>query len=86
MSEGTIVEAVATGEEIGKIVGGIEGVLQGVPRGHCIISLLSLAILMSKPDITTEDLHDSVEDTSRHICLLLDTMDKPRITPANLMN
>lgn len=86
MQDGFIIEATASGEEIAKIVGGIEEVLQGVPKGHCIISLLSLVILMSKPDISTEDLHDTVEGASKYICMLMDGAGKSSVTPANLMN
>ena len=83
-SDGFIVSASATGEEIGLIVNGLEEALVGVPRGHSIIALLSLTILMSRPDISTEQLHDSVEDVSRYICLLVSADEKQNMPKSQL--
>lgn len=82
-NHGMIVESSASGEEISAIVTGLEEALEGIPRGHAIISLLSFALVLMNPMITPEGLEDGVRDVSRYICLMTDPtmgdMDAPKV-------
>lgn len=77
-------QAVATGEEIHKIVSAIEPILVNVDRAHIIIACLSIALTVSKPDITPEQLQAAVRDTSQYICMILEEVDPS--TPQERMN
>lgn len=88
MSNSYIVQAHATGEEVSQVVMGIEESLVGVQKGVAIIALLSMTIMLMKPEIATEDLHDAVRDTSQYICLLMsdDPAQQVDIVSKNLLN
>lgn len=77
-------ESQVSGEEISRIVKQIEPSLDGIPRAHGIIALLSLAIIAMYPDITPEDLTMGVKEVSRHICLLLDTQNNGPVPKSQL--
>jgi hypothetical protein len=79
----TITEARATSDVIESIVGRIEDTLQGESSGVVIIALLSLVILLQKPDCTPEQLQTLIRDTSRFICLGLDGVEVP-INPSQI--
>jgi len=64
--------AVATGEEINNIVTKIEDVLQDAPRGHAIISCLSLVLILMNPLLTPQELQTGVKDVSQYICCWLE--------------
>lgn len=72
MKQSTIYDAVFTGEEISPIVGQLEGILMNVKRGPAIVALLSMSIILQNPEISEDELHNAVRDTSRYICLLLE--------------
>lgn len=74
-----ITETTATSESIGAIVGRIENALEGEASGQALIAMLSLCVLIQKPDISPEQLQAAIRDTSRFICLLLDSMETPTI-------
>ena len=74
-----ITETTASSEAIGTIVGKIENVLEGESSGSALIAMLSLCVLMQKPDINPEQLQGAIRDTSRFICLLLDSMEAPLV-------
>ena len=76
MTNSTIQESCATGEEISQIVAQLETHLINVPRGHGIIALLSIVLIMMYPDITPDVLQKGVQDVSRYICLMLEGVDK----------
>lgn len=67
-----ITETFASGEDIGLIVKDLEAALEGKNGGHAIIAMLSLVIVMQKPDIEPEDLATVVRDTSRFVCMSLE--------------
>lgn len=83
-SPNTITEARATSDAIGNIVGRIEDTLQGESSGTVIIALLSLVILLQKPDVTPEQLQILIRDTSRFICLGLDGVEAEPLTPGQI--
>ena len=66
----TIVETTADGAQIAELVLQLEGVLGDVERGPALISLLSLVLIIMHPDITAEQLADSVKDVSKYICMM----------------
>lgn len=65
--------------EIAPIVANIEEALGDASREQAIISMLSMILIMTYPDITQEQLASGVKDVSRYICLVLDP-------PPELMN
>lgn len=75
MVESSVVRTEAPSEIIAEIVGRIEDAVVGTRPGHCIIALLSLAILIQKPDISVEALQHVLRDTSNFLCLALDGVD-----------
>lgn len=81
-----ITETKASSETINTLVNRIEEALDGAPAGAVIISLISLVMLLQKPDITPEQLQMAIKDTSRYICLLLEGMDPQDELPANQVN
>ena len=67
-----IIEATATGETISTIVASVEETLTGIPKGHCVIALLSMVMCLMHPGISADKLQDGVRDVSRYICMMLD--------------
>lgn len=57
------------------IVSRIDLATQGVDRDLRIIACITMAILVSKPNIEPEQLQEAIWSTSQHICLLLDPQD-----------
>jgi len=72
MTHGQIVQTAATGEEISQIINKIEEQLDGVQRGHAIIALLSLTLVVMYPDITPAQLQSGVKDISQFVCMWLE--------------
>ena len=79
MTQSLITTVNATGEEISRIVGSLEKVINdlGVPRPQAFIATLSMSLILMNPEISTEDLYKGVQDVSRFICLLLDGDGEP---------
>lgn len=63
----------ASGEEIYEIIQGIESVIEGYSRAHCIIAMLALVITCQKPDATPEEIQEGVKGVSEWICTYLDS-------------
>lgn len=81
----------ATSEEVGQLVGRIEDACVGAPVGVAIIALLSLVILIQKPDISPEGIQTVLRDISNYICLALDGSPTEEVeatgdVPPRLMN
>ena len=72
MTHGQIVQTAATGEEISQIINRVEEQLDGVQRGHAIIALLSLTLVVMYPDINPSQLQTGVKDISQFVCLWLE--------------
>lgn len=70
-----ITETTASSESIGILVGKLETALEGEASGNALIAMLSLCVLMQKPNIAPEQLQAAIRDTSRFICLVLEGMD-----------
>lgn len=81
-----ITETKATSETINELVNRIEEAMDGVPTGAVVISLLSLVLLLQKPDITPEQLQGCIKDVSRYVCLQLEGMDPEDELPASQVN
>jgi hypothetical protein len=85
MAQGTIITTTATGSEISAIINVLEGALDGVDRGHAIISCLSLVLALMDPEITSLDLQVGVRDVSQFVCLWLDSRtDEPTVPKIQL--
>lgn len=78
-------ESSATGEEISAIVSQLEDSLINIPRGHGIIALLSMALILMDPEILPEQLQQGVRDTSHYICLLLDGNTQSEDEPSKIV-
>lgn len=72
MNESTLMTTTVTGEEIAEVTEKIETAIMGTQRGHAIVALLSMVIILMKPDITMDEMAAQVEAISRYICLSLD--------------
>lgn len=90
MVTSSVTKTEAPSEVIAEIVAKIEDAVVGTRPGHCIIALLSLAILIQKPDISVEALQNVLRDTSNFLCLALDGADAVEQTGSemapNLLN
>ena len=76
MPQGTILTTTATGSEISAIINVLEGALDGVDRGHAIISCLSLVLALMDPEITSVELQTGIRDVSQFVCMWLDSRDE----------
>ena len=65
----------ASGEEIDKIIARLEVPLEGVKRGHAVISLLSLAIFIMNPMISGDNMQKALTEMSQFICMSMDGME-----------
>ena len=70
-----ITNTTATSEDIGVLIEKLETALEGEISGNCLIAMLSLCVLMQKPNIEPEQLQAAIRDASRFICLVLEGMD-----------
>ena len=68
-----ITEHVLQPYEIAPVVADLESMLSGVSREVSIISMLSMILIMTHPEITQDQLTAGVKDVSRYICLVLDS-------------
>lgn len=48
--------------------------IEGEPLGHSVLSLLTLSVLLMRPDIDIEKLQDVVMSTSEHMILSMTDM------------
>ena len=78
-------ETSATGAEIQEIVDTVGPILEQWPRSHVLIACISIAILLTHPNITPEELQKGVKGTSQWICAFLGAEDSMRI-PKELLN
>jgi hypothetical protein len=71
----TIIKTEATPEEVDAISQELAGVLDMLeaPRGAAIISLISLAVQIQNPEVTSQQLRDVTLSTSQYICAMLAT-------------
>jgi len=76
-NESIVTEVTATGEEIAQIIAALEMAADGAPRDHLIIALISMALVLTYPEITQEQLRTYVREVSRYICLLVDPASVP---------
>ena len=83
---GLIQEIYATGMDVHNIVEKIEPVLAGLPRGHVLIALMTMAIIIQHPEITPEQLQEGVKGLSQWMALFLSTTDESGETPKELLN
>ena len=67
-----ITEHVLQPYEIAPVVANIEEAIGGASREVAIISMLSMILIMTHPEITQDQLTAGVKDVSRYICLVLD--------------
>jgi hypothetical protein len=72
MNESTLMTTTVTGDDVAAVTMKIEEAIIGTPRGHAIVALLSMILILMKPDITMEEMGTQVENISRYICLSLD--------------
>lgn len=73
----------ATGDEIRNVADRIQTALDGVTPEHALITMLSLIIIIQRPNISPENLQTAVNEASTFICLLLDGLgDEPPAEPA----
>ncbi len=84
MVTSSVTKTEAPSEVIAEIVNRIEEAVVGERPGHCIIALLSLSILIQKPDISVEALQTVLRDTSNFLCLSLDGVDAAEATADSL--
>ena len=67
-------ETVIDGQEIAPLIARIEECLVNAPsRDHVIIALISMALIVTYPEISPEQLQAAVREVSNHICLIVDT-------------
>ena len=66
-------ETIIDGQEIAPLIASIEEVLTEAPsRDHVIVALISMALIVTYPEITPEALQTAVRDVSNYICLVMD--------------
>ena len=80
-----ITEVTVSGERIAPLIANIEAILDGESRDEIIIALISMALIVTYPEINEEQLRQAVQDTSRFICLVLDPPEEGK-DPRMLMN
>lgn len=71
MSKFIIASQQATGAEIHEITERIGEVLEGVPRAHAIIALLSLATFYQNPELSADELIEAVRQVSRYMAMVV---------------
>lgn len=79
-----ISEVIVPGDEIVGIALDIEEALDGVPRNHAVIALLSVVVTMLSPDSDVKEIQDAVRGASEWLCLFLEGNDPN--APKQLMN
>ena len=79
-------ETSATGAQIQDIVDAVGPVLEQWPRSHVLIACISIAILLTYPDITPEQLKRGVKGASQWICMFLEAEDETGKIPKALLN
>ena len=79
-------ETSATGAQIQDIVDAVGPVLEQWPRSHVLIACISIAILLTYPDITPEQLKRGVKWASQWICMFLEAEDETGKIPKALLN
>ncbi len=82
MTEEPIVMTKASGQEVADIVRKIVSTLEGENKGHAIMALISLLLILQKPSLGAEDIQEGIKDVSQFVCMWLDSKGqgtKPRI-------
>ena len=80
-------ETVINGEEIAPLIAQIEECLVNAPsQDHIIIALISMALIVTYPEIAPEQLQAAVREISNHICLIVDTPLAEGSDPKMLLN
>jgi len=72
--EQEVIDATATGEEIGAIVKKIESVIVDEKIEHVFISLLALAVLMMNPSLGIGQLQQVLDNVSKHLLVTVDAV------------
>lgn len=67
-----ISEVTVPGDEIVGIALDLEEALDGVPRNHAIIALLSVVVTILNPDLSVQEIQDGVRGASEWLCLFLE--------------
>ena len=86
MSETTITEIRATSEEIIQIVDELEPIVLAYPPAHSIMAMLSITLMMQKPDITPKEISDGVRAVSEAVCTFLASTTEEHKKNRALMN
>lgn len=73
----TLQDMAISGEQLSPIIERLEETLDGVPNSVAIVSLLTLAIFIQKPDLPMEELSDIAFDVSKYVCVRLTGIDQP---------
>lgn len=60
-----------TGKKVVAVVEQLMGPLAAVPTELAVTACLSLAVMLQKPDIETEELRDCIYETSQFLCMML---------------
>lgn len=71
----TTIRTEATSDDIERVAQKVEDALVGESLSLSIMSMLSLIVLIQKPNCTPEQLQSLVRDTSHFICLALDSVE-----------
>lgn len=71
-NESHVIELHATGEEVGKIIQKIASVVQDDEPSTCLMALLSSAMMVMYPQVTDDQLLQSVHELSQQMCLMID--------------
>ena len=79
-------ETSATGAQIQDIVDAVAPILEQWPRSHVLIACISIAILLTYPDITPEKLKQGVKGASQWICTFLGAEDSTGQIPKEKLN
>ena len=86
MNTSFVHETIVDGQTIAPIIAELEAAIGAHPRDHVIIALISMAVIVTYPEISPENLQRAVGDVSRHICLVLDAPVDANIDAKLLMN
>ena len=86
MNTSFVHETIVDAQAIAPIIAELEAAIGNYPRDHVIIALISMAVIVTYPEISPENLQRAVRDVSRHICLVLDAPADENLDSKLLMN
>jgi len=76
----TIIETQATGKQIERLVDKILQALDGEDRAHGVMACMALALILTKEDITSEQIQEGIKGMSQYIvCFLGDPKGSTRL-------